>query len=108
MYTLIIPAAGQGKRMGAGKNKLFLLINEVPIIVHTLRAFERDKECKSIVMAINEEERPYFEELMQKYPIENRYNLFRVEPKDKIVYITRFSMRVMLNTFLYMTERAHS
>ncbi|PGC44779.1 2-C-methyl-D-erythritol 4-phosphate cytidylyltransferase, partial [Bacillus wiedmannii] len=31
MYTLIIPAAGQGKRMGAGKNKLFLLINEVPI-----------------------------------------------------------------------------
>ncbi|GAB6437589.1 2-C-methyl-D-erythritol 4-phosphate cytidylyltransferase [Bacillus luti] len=70
MYTLIIPAAGQGKRMGAGKNKLFLLINEVPIIVHTLRAFEKDKACKSIVMAINEEERPYFEELMQKYPVE--------------------------------------
>ncbi len=69
MYTLIIPAAGQGKRMGAGKNKLFLLINEVPIIVHTLRAFEQDKACKNIIMAINEEERPYFEELMQKYPV---------------------------------------
>ncbi len=69
MYTLIIPAAGQGKRMGAGKNKLFLLINEVPIIVHTLRAFEKDKACKNIIMAINEEERPYFEELMQKYPV---------------------------------------
>ncbi|EEL52549.1 MULTISPECIES: 2-C-methyl-D-erythritol 4-phosphate cytidylyltransferase [Bacillus cereus group] len=70
MYTLIIPAAGQGKRMGAGKNKLFLLINEVPIIVHTLRAFEKDKACKNIVMAINEEERPYFEELIQKYRIQ--------------------------------------
>ncbi|PFK44110.1 2-C-methyl-D-erythritol 4-phosphate cytidylyltransferase [Bacillus cereus] len=70
MYTLIIPAAGQGKRMGAGKNKLFLLINEVPIIVHTLRAFEKDKACKNIVMAINEEERPYFEELIQKYCIQ--------------------------------------
>ncbi|KEK22619.1 2-C-methyl-D-erythritol 4-phosphate cytidylyltransferase [Bacillus gaemokensis] len=70
MYTLIIPAAGQGKRMGAGKNKLFLLINEVPIIVHTLRAFEKDEACRSIIMAINEEERPYFEELMKKYRIQ--------------------------------------
>ncbi|MEH7456213.1 2-C-methyl-D-erythritol 4-phosphate cytidylyltransferase [Bacillus pseudomycoides] len=70
MYTLIIPAAGQGKRMGAGKNKLFLLIDEVPIIVHTLRAFEKDEACESIIMAINEEERSYFEELMQRYPIQ--------------------------------------
>ncbi|MGR4027110.1 2-C-methyl-D-erythritol 4-phosphate cytidylyltransferase, partial [Bacillus sp. ZZQ-131] len=86
MYTLIIPAAGQGKRMGAGKNKLFLLINEVPIIVHTLRAFERDKECKSIVMAINEEERPYFEELMQKYPIEKQVQFIQggAERQDSV------------------------
>lgn len=69
MYTLIIPAAGQGKRMGAGKNKLFLPINDVPIIVHTLRAFEQDEACKSIIMAINEEERPYFEELLYMYHI---------------------------------------
>ncbi|MDM5186556.1 2-C-methyl-D-erythritol 4-phosphate cytidylyltransferase [Bacillus sp. DX4.1] len=70
MYTLIIPAAGQGKRMGAGKNKLFLLINEVPIIVHTLRAFEKDEACKNIIMAINEEERSYFSELIQTYRIQ--------------------------------------
>ncbi|AIK36722.1 MULTISPECIES: 2-C-methyl-D-erythritol 4-phosphate cytidylyltransferase [Bacillus] len=70
MYTLIIPAAGRGKRMGAGKNKLFLLINEVPIIVHTLRVFEKDEACKNIIMAINEEERSYFEGLIQRYPIQ--------------------------------------
>ncbi|WP_242145438.1 MULTISPECIES: 2-C-methyl-D-erythritol 4-phosphate cytidylyltransferase [unclassified Bacillus cereus group] len=69
MYTLIIPAAGQGKRMGAGKNKLFLLINEVPIIVHTLRAFEKDEACEKIIMAINEQERSDFEALIQKYDI---------------------------------------
>ncbi|MED1558188.1 2-C-methyl-D-erythritol 4-phosphate cytidylyltransferase [Bacillus paramycoides] len=86
MYTLIIPAAGQGKRMGAGKNKLFLLINEVPIIVHTLRAFEKDKACKSIIMAINEEERPYFEELMQKYPVEKQVQFIQggVERQDSV------------------------
>lgn len=70
MYTLIIPAAGQGKRMGAGKNKLFLLIDEVPIIIHTLRAFEQDEACKDIIMAINEEERSYFEELIHIYRIQ--------------------------------------
>ncbi|EJS62149.1 2-C-methyl-D-erythritol 4-phosphate cytidylyltransferase [Bacillus cereus] len=86
MYTLIIPAAGQGKRMGAGKNKLFLLINKVPIIVHTLRAFEKDKACKSIIMAINEEERPYFEELMQKYPIEKKVQFIQggAERQDSV------------------------
>ncbi|WP_459503701.1 2-C-methyl-D-erythritol 4-phosphate cytidylyltransferase [Bacillus sp. C1] len=86
MYTLIIPAAGQGKRMGAGKNKLFLLINEVPIIVHTLRAFEKDEACKNIIMAINKEDRPYFEELMQKYPIQKRVHFIQggTERQDSV------------------------
>ena len=30
-YQVIIPAAGQGKRMGAGKNKLLLEIDRAPI-----------------------------------------------------------------------------
>ncbi|WP_242224022.1 2-C-methyl-D-erythritol 4-phosphate cytidylyltransferase [Bacillus cereus group sp. BfR-BA-01380] len=70
MYTLIIPAAGQGKRMGAGKNKLFLQLDDVPIIIHTLRAFEKDEQCRQIILAINERERSYFEELLQTYHIQ--------------------------------------
>ncbi|MDC2867179.1 MULTISPECIES: 2-C-methyl-D-erythritol 4-phosphate cytidylyltransferase [unclassified Bacillus (in: firmicutes)] len=70
MYTLIIPAAGQGKRMGAGKNKLFLQLDDVPIIIHTLRAFEKDDQCRQIILAINESERSYFEELLQNYYIQ--------------------------------------
>ncbi|WP_020062271.1 2-C-methyl-D-erythritol 4-phosphate cytidylyltransferase [Bacillus sp. 123MFChir2] len=70
MYTLIIPAAGQGKRMGAGKNKLFLQLDDAPIIIHTLRAFEKDEQCRLIILAINERERSYFEELFQTYHIQ--------------------------------------
>ncbi|HDX9577443.1 2-C-methyl-D-erythritol 4-phosphate cytidylyltransferase [Bacillus cytotoxicus] len=70
MYTLIIPAAGQGKRMGAGKNKLFLQLDDAPIIIHTLRAFEKDEQCRQIILAINEKERSYFEELLQAYHIQ--------------------------------------
>ena len=42
-YQVIIPAAGQGKRMGAGKNKLLLELNEIPVLIHTLRVFEEDE-----------------------------------------------------------------
>ncbi|MGG2094212.1 2-C-methyl-D-erythritol 4-phosphate cytidylyltransferase [Bacillus sp. S13(2024)] len=77
MYTLIIPAAGQGKRMGAGKNKLFLQIDSVPIIIHTLRAFEKDEQCKHVILAINEEERSYFEGLLQTYHIQKDIQLIQ-------------------------------
>ena len=39
-YTVLLPAAGSGKRMGADRNKLFLEFNNVPILIHTLRVFE--------------------------------------------------------------------
>ena len=43
-YEVVIPAAGQGKRMNAGKNKLFIELSGIPIIIHTLRVFEEDPE----------------------------------------------------------------
>ena len=38
---VVIPAAGSGSRMGAGKNKQFLEVGGMPLIVRTLLAFER-------------------------------------------------------------------
>ncbi|ABS20455.1 2-C-methyl-D-erythritol 4-phosphate cytidylyltransferase [Bacillus cytotoxicus] len=92
MYTLIIPAAGQGKRMGAGKNKLFLLINEVPIIVHTLRAFEKDEACEKIIMAINEQERSDFEALIQKYGIRKNVQFIQggAERQDSVYHALQY------------------
>lgn len=66
-YILVIPAAGQGKRMGAGRNKLFLPISSVPLIIHTLQVFEKDEQCAQIILAINEEERVLFQQLIEEY-----------------------------------------
>ena len=44
-YTVLLPAAGSGKRMGAGQNKLFLELRNIPILIHTLRVFEKDPNC---------------------------------------------------------------
>lgn len=68
-YEVVLPAAGSGKRMGAGQNKLFLLLAQKPILVHTLLVFEQDENCTGIWLAVKDEERPYIESLIQQYQI---------------------------------------
>ncbi|MCB8815643.1 2-C-methyl-D-erythritol 4-phosphate cytidylyltransferase [Desulfosporosinus shakirovi] len=47
---IVIPAAGQGKRMGAGYNKQFLMLMEKPILAHTVRLFEESDFVSEIVI----------------------------------------------------------
>jgi 2-C-methyl-D-erythritol 4-phosphate cytidylyltransferase len=65
-YEVVIPAAGQGKRMNAGKNKLFIELENIPIIVHTLRVFESDPNCQSIILSINPAEEAIFQQIIKE------------------------------------------
>lgn len=69
MYTVMIPAAGSGKRMGAGHNKLFLLLDGKPIFIRTLEVFEQDPSCAGIILAVREDEREIITEMLNKYGI---------------------------------------
>lgn len=53
---VVIPAAGQGKRMGTRESKQFLLFHEKPVLLHTLRIFETHPEIDEIVIASKEAE----------------------------------------------------
>lgn len=66
-YEVIILAAGQGKRMNAGKNKMFLEIAEIPLLIHTLKVFDEDHYCKKIILPINASEKSDIEGLLQRY-----------------------------------------
>lgn len=68
-YEVVLPAAGSGKRMGAGQNKLFLPLLEKPILMHTLQVFEEDAACTGIWLAVKEEERDFIADLAKKYHI---------------------------------------
>ncbi|MCM3125723.1 MULTISPECIES: 2-C-methyl-D-erythritol 4-phosphate cytidylyltransferase [unclassified Mesobacillus] len=68
-YQVIIPAAGQGKRMGAGKNKLLLTLEATPILIHTLKVFEADPECSGIILAIHPDDEQEFKSLLNEYGI---------------------------------------
>ncbi|MGD6818631.1 2-C-methyl-D-erythritol 4-phosphate cytidylyltransferase [Metabacillus sp. 84] len=66
-YEVVIPAAGQGKRMNAGKNKQFIELEGKPVIAHTLSVFEADPACCGIILVINEAERDEFMDMIQRF-----------------------------------------
>ncbi|KMJ56763.1 2-C-methyl-D-erythritol 4-phosphate cytidylyltransferase [Bacillus sp. LL01] len=68
-YQVIILAAGQGKRMKAGKNKQFIELQGKPVIIHTLNVFEADPDCEQIKLVINDKEKDIFKELLTLFPI---------------------------------------
>lgn len=74
-YEVVIPAAGQGKRMKAGKNKLFIELSGTPIIVYTLRVFEEDPNCRGIILSINPAEEDYFKEMIASFEFKKVHKL---------------------------------
>ena len=56
MVSVILPAAGRGKRMQAGVNKVFLRLMGKPILFHTLRAFAAVPEVQEIIVVTGAEE----------------------------------------------------
>lgn len=68
-YQVMVLAAGQGKRMKAGRNKQFIELEGKPVIIHTLTVFENDPMCEEIKLVINEKEIPIFKELLATYQI---------------------------------------
>ncbi|WP_124068558.1 2-C-methyl-D-erythritol 4-phosphate cytidylyltransferase [Filibacter tadaridae] len=68
-YTVMMPAAGSGQRMGAGFNKLFLKLGEKPILIHTLDVFEKDPACIGIILAVKPEERADIQNALEKFMI---------------------------------------
>ncbi|KAB8127745.1 2-C-methyl-D-erythritol 4-phosphate cytidylyltransferase [Gracilibacillus oryzae] len=66
-YHVIVLAAGQGKRMNAGKNKQFIQLQDKPLIVHTLMNFIQDEWCQSIYMVISQEDQLAMEGLLKEH-----------------------------------------
>lgn len=63
-YSVIIPCAGQGKRMGLGYNKLlYQFDNKQTIIEKTIEIFVKDSQCKQIILVISEQDENTFKHL---------------------------------------------
>lgn len=56
MVTAIFPAAGQGKRMEVGINKVFLDLMGKPILIHTLLAFSSCAAIDDLIVVVAPDE----------------------------------------------------
>jgi 2-C-methyl-D-erythritol 4-phosphate cytidylyltransferase len=61
--------------MGAGKNKLLLELNKIPVLIHTLKVFEEDELCQGIILAVNPLDTEEFKCLLNKYRVKKVLDL---------------------------------
>ena len=70
MNVAIVVAAGKGTRLGGNQPKQFVELCGVPIIIHTLRQFERSKEIDEIITVVPAEETAAFLSLVPKFDLQ--------------------------------------
>ena len=67
MNVAIVVAAGKGTRLGGDRPKQFLELGGVPIIVHTLRQFERCRAISEVITVLPADETAGFQSLVQEF-----------------------------------------
>jgi 2-C-methyl-D-erythritol 4-phosphate cytidylyltransferase len=65
--TVIVPAAGAGKRLGLGHNKAFALLQGVPLLVHCLAMIQATGLAQKVVVVVGPGEISQAEELLSGY-----------------------------------------
>lgn len=63
----VIPAGGQGKRMGMGAPKQYALLGGVPILLYTLKAFQASVSIDEIVLVVPAEDVSSVRELVHHH-----------------------------------------
>ncbi|HVS21708.1 MAG TPA: 2-C-methyl-D-erythritol 4-phosphate cytidylyltransferase [Pyrinomonadaceae bacterium] len=67
MNVAIVVAAGKGTRLGGNRPKQFLEIGGIPVIIHTLRQFERCREINEIIIVLPAEEAVAFPSFAKEF-----------------------------------------
>lgn len=69
MIHAVIPAAGQGKRLGGSIKKQFLTLCDLPIAVHTLTAFQTSPLIDEIICITSKDDLSFFERLVSDHSL---------------------------------------
>ncbi|MBM7689887.1 2-C-methyl-D-erythritol 4-phosphate cytidylyltransferase [Enterococcus ureilyticus] len=65
-YEVILLAAGQGKRMGASRNKILLHLIGKPVISYSLKTFLNDPACQHIILVTQADEQDLLAAMIKK------------------------------------------
>lgn len=67
--SAVILAGGSGSRMGTDTTKQMLVLDGMPLVVHTLLAFEKSEHIDEIVVVAREDECAEYEQFKEEYGI---------------------------------------
>ncbi|SHH44224.1 2-C-methyl-D-erythritol 4-phosphate cytidylyltransferase [Tepidibacter thalassicus] len=68
MNSVVIVAAGKGKRMNSNINKQYIKLNEKEIITYTIEVFDKNKNIDEIIVVIRKDEEKFFmEHILNRY-----------------------------------------
>jgi 2-C-methyl-D-erythritol 4-phosphate cytidylyltransferase len=70
MNVAIVVAAGKGTRLGGNRPKQFLELGGIPVVIHTLRQFERSREINEIVIVLPAEQTDSFLSLAKEFGLQ--------------------------------------
>ncbi|PKN19868.1 MAG: bifunctional 2-C-methyl-D-erythritol 4-phosphate cytidylyltransferase/2-C-methyl-D-erythritol 2,4-cyclodiphosphate synthase [Deltaproteobacteria bacterium HGW-Deltaproteobacteria-6] len=66
----IIPAGGSGRRLGGGIAKQYLLLDSLPVLVHTIRVFQKSDVISEIVLVVPQDDIAYVrKQIVEKYDL---------------------------------------
>ncbi len=68
IYVIIV-AGGSGKRMSSSLPKQFLIVHDIPIIIHTIRKFDKALDNYQLIVVMNSEWIGYWDELAQRFNV---------------------------------------
>ena len=69
MNVAIVVAAGKGKRLGGERPKQFRELSGAPILIHTLRQFERCRRIEEVITVLPAGETAGFESLVRDFEL---------------------------------------
>jgi 2-C-methyl-D-erythritol 4-phosphate cytidylyltransferase len=70
MNVAIVVAAGKGTRLGGNRPKQFLALEGIPVIVHTLKQFERCREISELVIVLPQDETDGFLSVLKEFGLQ--------------------------------------
>jgi len=66
-YYAIIVAGGSGNRMQTETPKQFLLLKNLPVLMHTIKAFAQSDSQPRILLVLNKEQQGYWKRLCEEF-----------------------------------------
>ena len=86
---VVIVAGGKGKRMGSEQSKQFLEVGNLPILMHTFRAFSFLGNTVEFILVLSADDIDHWEELCKIHDFNIPHQIL---PREQVLLITKLTV----------------